>query len=65
MHFQRCDTDDDILLRSDSTTGYDSSNNEQIVDFDLEEDTTIALQNIKHDDGIVTVKDWEGFCGKE
>ncbi|EPB89314.1 hypothetical protein HMPREF1544_03823 [Mucor circinelloides 1006PhL] len=56
--------DDGIFLCSDSTAGYDSNNDEQIIDFDLEEDTTEALQNDKHDDDIVTVKDWEEFVVK-
>ncbi|KAI8077126.1 hypothetical protein BDF21DRAFT_385000 [Thamnidium elegans] len=64
MHFQGDETDDDILLRSDSTAGYDSNSDEQIIDFDLEEDITEAIQNIKHDDDIVTVKDWEEFVVK-
>ncbi|CAO3659958.1 unnamed protein product [Rhizopus stolonifer] len=63
MYFQGDETDD-ILLRSDNTAGYDSNNDEQIIDFDLEEDITEALQNIKHDDDIVTVKDWEEFVVK-
>ncbi|CEI95844.1 hypothetical protein RMCBS344292_10021 [Rhizopus microsporus] len=64
MHFQGGEADDDILLRSDSTAGYDSNNDEQIINFDLEEDITEAHQNIKHDDDIITVKDWEEFVVK-
>jgi hypothetical protein len=64
MHFQGGEIDDDILLRSDSTAGYDSINDEQIIDFDLEEDIKEALKNIKHGDDIVTVKDWEEFVVK-
>lgn len=64
MHFQGGETDDDILLHSDSTAGYDSNNDEQIIDFDLEEDITEALQNVQHDDDIITVKDWEEFVVK-
>jgi len=64
MHFQEGGADDGIFLCSDSTAGYDSNNDEQIIDFDLEEDTTEALQNDKHDDDIVTVKDWEEFVVK-
>lgn len=65
MHFQAGETDDDvILLRSDSTVGYDINNDEQVSDFDLEEDITEALQNVEHEDDIVTVKDWEEFVVK-
>lgn len=64
MHFQGGEADDDILLHSDSTAGYDSNNDEQIIDFDLEEDITEALQNVQHDDDIITVKDWEEFVVK-
>ncbi|KAG0905391.1 hypothetical protein G6F33_012202 [Rhizopus arrhizus] len=64
MHFQGGEIDDDILLRSDSTAGYDSINDEQIIDVDLEEDIKEAIQNIKRDDDIVTVQDWEEFVVK-
>ncbi|KAG1221602.1 hypothetical protein G6F68_020877 [Rhizopus microsporus] len=64
MHFQGGEIDDDILLRSDSTAGYDSINDEQIIDVDLEKDIKEAIQNIKRDDDIVTVQDWEEFVVK-
>lgn len=57
LHFEAAEADDDILLCSDSTAGYDSNNDHQIIDFDLEKDITEALKNIKHDDDIATVKD--------
>lgn len=61
MHFQGSETDDDILLRSDSTKGYDSNSDERSIDLDLEEDITEALKNVKHEDDIITFEDWEEF----
>ncbi|KAG2201569.1 hypothetical protein INT47_007446, partial [Mucor saturninus] len=64
MHFNGGETYDDIIFRSDSTSGYDSNNDEQMIDFDLEGNITEAIRFIKPDDDIITVKDWEEFVVK-
>lgn len=65
VHLERSEADGDLLLRSDSTAGYESPKDEMIVDFDLEQEYLKALEQIKHEDDIVTMKDWEEFTTKK